>query len=58
MLLSTGFFSLSYNDGQLSLLLSTSRLPVLSENPELSSVTENQWQGENNLYKSMYPYQN
>ena len=36
------FFSQSYNDGQLSLLCSTSRLPVLSEHPELSSVTENQ----------------
>ena len=35
-------FSQSYNDGQLSLLWSTSRLPVLSEHPELSSVTENQ----------------
>ena len=35
-------FSQSYNDGQLSLLRSTSRLPVLSEHPELSSVTENQ----------------
>ena len=36
------FFSQSNNDGQLSLLWSTSRLPVLSEHPELSSVTENQ----------------
>ena len=36
------FFSQIYNDGQLSLLCSTSRLPVLSEHPELSSVTENQ----------------
>ena len=35
------FFSQSYNDGQLSLLCSTSRLPVLSEHV-LSSVTENQ----------------
>ena len=40
MPLSTGqFFSIIYNDGQLSLLWSTSRLPVLSEHPELSSVT-------------------
>ena len=44
------FFSQSYNDGQLSLLRSTSRLQVLSKHPELSSVTDNQWQGENNLY--------
>ena len=35
-------FSQFYNDGQLSLLRSTSRLPVLSEHPELSSVTVNQ----------------
>ena len=49
-------FSQSYNDGQLSLLLSTSRLPVLSEHPELSSVTENQCQGVNNLDESLYPY--
>ena len=49
------FFSQSYNGGQLSLLCSTSRLPVLSEHPELSSVTENQLQGDNNLYESMYP---
>ena len=35
-------FSQSFNDGQLSLLRSTSHLPVLSEHPELSSVTENQ----------------
>ena len=50
------FFSQSYNDGQLSLLCSTNHLPVLSEHPELSSVTDNQWQGENNLYESMYLY--
>ena len=43
-------FSQSYNDGQLSLLRSTSRLPVLSEHHVLSSVTDNQWQGEINLY--------
>ena len=48
-----GFFSRSYHDGQLSLLRSTSHLPVLSEHHVLSSVTENQWQGENNLYESM-----
>ena len=52
MSLSTFFFQ-SYHDGQLSLLLSTSRLHVLSEQCVLSSVTENQWQGENNLYESM-----
>ena len=57
MSLSTGvFFSQSYHDGQLSLLRSTSRLPVLSEHHVLSSVTENQWQGENNLNESMYPF--
>ena len=49
--LSTGFFSQSYHDGQLSLLRSTSCLPVLSEHCVLSSVAENQWQGENNLYE-------
>ena len=43
----------SCHDGQLSLLRSTSRLPELSEHRVLSSVTENQWQGENNLYESM-----
>ena len=37
----------------ISLLRSTSRLPELSEHHVLSSVTENQWQGENNLYESM-----
>ena len=47
------FFFQSYHDGQLSLLRSTSRLRVLSEQSVLSSVTENQWQGENNLYESM-----
>ena len=47
------FFFQSYHDGQLSLLRSTSRLRVLSEQCVLSSVTENQWQGENNLYDSM-----
>ena len=36
------FFSQTYNDSQLSLLCSTSRLPVISDYPELSSVTENQ----------------
>ena len=36
------FFSQSYNAGQLSLISSTRRLPVLSEHPELASVTENQ----------------
>ena len=56
MSLSTGFFFQSYHDGQLSLLQSTSRLPVLSEYHVLSSVAENQWQGENNLYESMYLY--
>ena len=50
------FFSQSYNDGHLSLLHSTSRLPVLSEHNVLSSVIDNQWQGENNLYERMYPY--
>ena len=49
-------FFQSYHDGQLSLLRSTSCLRVLSEQSVLSSVTENQWQGENNLYESMYPY--
>ena len=49
------FFSQSYNDGQLSLLCSISHLPVFSEHPELSSVTENHCQGDNNLYESMYP---
>ena len=44
------FFFQSYHGGQLSLLRSTSRLPVLSEHHVLPSVTENQWQGENNLY--------
>ena len=39
MSLSTGFFSQSYHDGQLSLLLSTSRLHVLNELCVLSSVT-------------------
>ena len=53
MSLSTGFSSQSYHDGQLSLLRSTSRLPVLSGNHVLSSVTENQLQGENNIYESM-----
>ena len=53
MLLSAVFFQ-SYHDGQLSLLRSTSRLGVLSEHSVLSSVTENQWQGENNLYENMY----
>ena len=48
-----GFFSQSYRDGQLSLLSSTSHLPILSEHRILSPVTENQWQGENNLYESM-----
>ena len=43
----------SYHDGQLSLLHSTSWLRVLSEQPVLSSVTENQWQGENDIYESM-----
>ena len=47
------FFIQSYHDGQLSLLGSTSRLHVLSEQCVLSLVTENQWQGENNLYESM-----
>ena len=46
-------FFQSCHDGQLSLLRSTSRLPDLSEHRVLSSVTENQWQGENNLYESM-----
>ena len=46
-------FSQSYHDGQLSLLRSTSRLPVLSEHHVLSSVTENQREVENNLYGSM-----
>ena len=50
------FFSQSYHDGQLALLRSTSSLPVLSEHRVLSSVTDNQWQGENNLYESMKPY--
>ena len=36
------FFSQSFNDGQLSLLRSISGLRILSEHPELSSVTENQ----------------
>ena len=49
-------FSQSYNDGQLSLFRSTSRLPVLSEHHVLSSVTDYQWQGEINLYESMKPY--
>ena len=40
------FFFQSYHDGQLSLLRSTSCLRVLSEQSVLSSVTENQWQGE------------
>ena len=53
MSLSIGFFYQSYQDGQLSLLHSTSRLGVLSEQCVLSSVTENQWQGENNRYESM-----
>ena len=53
MSLSTGFFSQSYHDGQLSLLRSTSRLAVLSEDHILSSVTENQWHGENKLYENM-----
>ena len=56
MSLSTRLFSPSYHDGQLSLLRSTSRLPVLSEHHVLSSVTKNQWQGESYLYESMYPY--
>ena len=47
------FFFQSYHDGQLSLLETTSHLRVLSEQCVLSSVTENQWQGENNLYESM-----
>ena len=47
------FFFQSYHDGQLSLLHSTSCLRVLSEQSVLSSATENQWQGENNLYESM-----
>ena len=50
------FFSQIYHDGQLSLLRSTSRLPVLSGHCVLSSIIENQWQGENNLYESMYLY--
>ena len=54
MSLLTVFFQ-SYHDGQLLLLRSTSRLPVLSEHHVLLSVTENQWQGENNPYESMYP---
>ena len=37
-------FSQSYHDGQLSLLCSTSRLPVFSEHCVLSSIIENQWQ--------------
>ena len=49
-------FFQSYHDGELSLLHSTSRLPELSEHCVQSSVTENQWQGENNLYESMQPY--
>ena len=56
MSLSTVFFSQSYHNGQLSLLRSISRLPVLSEHLVLSPVTKYQWQGENNLYESMYPY--
>ena len=46
-------FSQSYHDGLLSLLHSISDLRVLSEHCVLSSVAENQWQGENNLYESM-----
>ena len=46
----------SYHEGQLSLLRSISGLPIVSEHHVLSSVTENQWQGENNLYESMYSY--
>ena len=53
MSLSTGFFSQSYHDGLLSLFRSISGLRVLSEHCVLSSVTENQWQGENNLNESM-----
>ena len=49
-------FFQSYHDGRLSLLRSTIRLHVLSEQGVLSSVTENQWQGENNLYENMYSY--
>ena len=49
-------FFQAYHEGQLSLLSSISGLRVLSERCVLSSVTENQWQGENNLYESMYPY--
>ena len=52
------FFSQSYHDGLLSLLRSISGLRVLSEHCVLSPVTENQWQGENNLYESMLPYSN
>ena len=52
-----GFFQ-SYHDGQLSLLRSTSRLHVLSEHGVLTSVTENQWQGDNNLFENMYSYLN
>ena len=44
------FFSQSYHDCQLSLLRSISGLPVLSEHHVLSPVTENQWQGGNNLH--------
>ena len=48
-------FPRSFHDGQLSLLRSKSGLSVLRERHVLSSVTENQWQGENNLYESMIP---
>ena len=41
------FFSQSYLNGQLSLLRSTSRLPILSEYHVLSLVNEKQLQGEN-----------
>ena len=57
MLLSAGVFFQSYNDGQLSLLCSTSRLRVLSEHGVLDVIeTENQWQGENNLYENICSY--
>ena len=46
------FFILSYHAGHLSLLCSTSFYAYLVNNVQ-SSVNENQWQGDNNLYENM-----
>ena len=47
------FFSQSYQNGLLLLLRSISGLSEISEQCVLSSVTENQLHGENNLSESM-----